>query len=88
MSANSGETTILRPQAYVPGGRAVIAERGWAWIAAGWDLFKKQAGMWIALTLVALVIFVVLSLIPVIGSIALTVLSPAARKSNARERTS
>ena len=76
MSANSGETTILRPAAYVPGGRSVIAERGWAWIAAGWDLFKKQAGMWIALTLVALVIFVVLSLIPFIGGIALTVLSP------------
>jgi len=76
MSANSGETTILRPAAYVPGGRSVIAERGWAWIAAGWDLFKKQAGMWIALMLVALVIFVVLALIPFVGSIALSVLSP------------
>ena len=76
MSANSGETTILRPPAYVPGGRSVIAERGWAWIAAGWDLFKKQAGMWIALMLVALVIFVVLALIPFVGSIALSVLSP------------
>jgi membrane-anchored glycerophosphoryl diester phosphodiesterase (GDPDase) len=76
MSANSGETTILRPAAYVPGGRSVIAERGWAWIAGGWDLFKKQAGMWIALMLVALVIFVVLALIPFIGSMALSVLSP------------
>ena len=76
MSANSGETTILRPPAYVPGGRSVIAERGWAWIAAGWDLFKKQVWMWIALMLVALVIFVVLALIPFVGSIALSVLSP------------
>ncbi len=76
MSANTGETTILRPAAYVPGGRAVIAERGWAWITGGWELFKKQAGMWIALMLVALVIFVVLALIPFIGSMALSVLSP------------
>ena len=76
MSANSGETTILRPAAYVPGGRSVIAERGWAWIAAGWDLFKKQAGMWIALVLVAFVVFLVLAFIPVIGSIASIVLTP------------
>jgi len=76
MSANSGETTILRQPAYVPGGRAVIAERGWAWVAAGWDLFKRQKGMWIALMLVALVVFVVLALIPIIGGIALSVLSP------------
>ena len=76
MSTNAGETTIMRPPAYVPGGRSVIAERGWAWIAAGWALFKKQAGMWIALMLVALVVFVVLAVIPFVGSIALSVLSP------------
>jgi len=61
---------------YVPGGRGVAAGRGWDWIAAGWELFKKQAGMWIALTLVALVIFVVLAFIPFLGSIASIVLTP------------
>lgn len=61
---------------YVAGGRAVEAGRGWDWIAAGWELFKKQAGMWIALVLVAFVIFFVLALIPVIGSLATFVLSP------------
>lgn len=76
MSANPGDTSVIQRAAYVPGGRTVAAERGWAWIATGWDLFMKQAGMWIALTLVALVIFVVLAVIPFVGSLALTVLSP------------
>jgi uncharacterized membrane protein len=67
---------VVGQRAYVPGGRGVAAERGWEWIAAGWNLFKKQAGMWIALTLVALVIFVILAVIPLVGSLALTVLSP------------
>jgi uncharacterized membrane protein len=61
---------------YVAGGRAVEAGRGWDWIAAGWELFKKQAGMWIALVLVAIVIFVVLAMIPIVGSLATFVLSP------------
>ena len=61
---------------YVTGGRGVEAGRGWDWIAAGWELFKKQAGMWIAVVLVAFVIFFVLALIPVVGSLATFVLSP------------
>lgn len=61
---------------YVAGGRGVEAGRGWDWIAAGWELFKKQAGMWIALALVMLVIVVVLALIPIIGSLANFVLTP------------
>lgn len=61
---------------YVAGGRGVAAGRGWDWIAAGWELFKKQAGMWIALVLVAFVIFVVLAFIPFLGSIASIVLTP------------
>jgi uncharacterized membrane protein len=61
---------------YVAGGKSVAAGRGWDWIAAGWELFKRQAGMWIALALVALVIFVVLAFIPFIGSIASFILTP------------
>lgn len=61
---------------YVAGGRGVETGRGWDWIASGWELFKKQAGMWIAVVLVAFVIFLVLALIPVIGSLATFVLSP------------
>jgi uncharacterized membrane protein len=61
---------------YVAGGQGVASGRGWDWVAAGWELFKRQAGMWIALALVALVIFVVLAFIPFIGSIASFVLTP------------
>lgn len=61
---------------YVAGGRAVAAGRGWDWIPLGWELFKKQAGMWIALVLVAFVIFFVLALIPIVGSLATFVLTP------------
>ena len=61
---------------YVAGGKGVAAGRGWDWIAAGWELFKRQAGMWIALALVALVIFVALAFIPFLGSIASFILTP------------
>ena len=61
---------------YVAGGRGVAAERGWDWIAAGWELFKRQAGMWIALVLVAFVVFVVLAVIPFVGSLASFILTP------------
>jgi hypothetical protein len=61
---------------YVAGGRGVEAGRGWDWISSGWELFKKQTGMWIALVLVAFVIFLVLALIPFVGSLATFVLSP------------
>jgi uncharacterized membrane protein len=61
---------------YMAGGQGVAAGRGWDWIASGWDLFKRQAGMWIALVLVAFVIFLVLAFIPFIGSMASMILTP------------
>jgi len=61
---------------FVPGGRGVAAARGWDWIVGGWNLFKKQPGVWIGLTVIALVIFVVLSFIPFVGPLALTLLGP------------
>ena len=61
---------------FIPGGRAVPAGRGWDWIVSGWNLFKKQPGMWIGLIVVALVIFFVMAIIPFIGSLALMVLGP------------
>ncbi len=61
---------------FVPGGRGVAAGRGWDWITSGWEIFKKQPGMWIGLIVVALVIFVVLAIIPFIGSLALAIIGP------------
>lgn len=62
---------------YVAGGRTVAAERGWDWIAAGWALFKKDPGVWIALIVVMLLIYIVLTLIPLLGSLASLILGPA-----------
>jgi uncharacterized membrane protein len=58
------------------GGRTVDAGRGWAWIAEGFELFKKQPGLWIGIVLVFFVIMVVLSLIPILGTIASFLLMP------------
>lgn len=61
---------------FVPGGRGVAAGRGWDWIVSGWELFKKQPGMWIGLVVVAMILFIVMALIPLVGSLASMVLGP------------
>jgi len=61
---------------FVPGGRALPAARGWAWIADGWALFKRQPGMWIGVAVVLAVIFIALAMIPLLGSLAAVVLAP------------
>jgi uncharacterized membrane protein len=66
------------PQAgnFVPGGRGVPAANGWAWIAQGWSLFKRQPGMWIGIVVALAVMSVVAAMVPFIGSLALMVLFP------------
>ena len=61
---------------FVPAGHTVPAGHGWEWIVAGWEIFKKQPGMWIGLIVVAAIIMIVLALIPFLGSLALMVLGP------------
>ena len=61
---------------FTEGGRAVDAGRGWAWIADGFELFKKQPGLWIGIVLVLFVIMVALSIIPILGAIATFLLMP------------
>lgn len=55
-----------------------IAEtgRGAGWVGDGFDYFKRSAGMWIGITVVLFVIYVVLAWIPVIGSVAAQLLGP------------
>lgn len=60
-------------------GRSVDAGQGWAWITGGFELFKKQPGMWIALVVVLFVILVVLNFLNVLfflGSLAMVLLMP------------
>ena len=53
-----------------PAGRNVDAGRGIEWLKQGWQLFTKNPGMWIAIAVILLVIFIVLSFIPVVGGLA------------------
>lgn len=56
--------------AFSAAGRAVDAGRGWEWIAEGFALFKKQPGTWILILIVLIVCSVVISLVPIIGTLA------------------
>jgi uncharacterized membrane protein len=56
--------------------RSVDAGRGIGWWSDGWALFTRAAGLWIVLALISLLIVVVLSVIPLLGSMAASLLTP------------
>ena len=64
------------PRNFLPRGRAVDPGRGWGWIAEAWELFKRQPATWVGVIVVAAVLFIVMALIPVLGSLAAMVLAP------------
>jgi uncharacterized membrane protein len=66
---NTASTASIEP-------RSVDAGRGISWWSEGWALFMRNAGLWIVLALILLVIMIVLSLIPFLGSIAASLLTP------------
>src|SRR5437667_9011568 len=39
-------------------GHPVPAGHGWTWIASGWELFTRQPGIWVAIAVFAIVIFI------------------------------
>lgn len=51
----------------IPGGRTVPAGNGPGWIGSGWELFKQSPGPWIGLFVIFVVIWMVLSFIPLIN---------------------
>ncbi len=55
---------------------AMPSGRGTAWWSEGWRLFVAAPGPWIAITVIFLVLFVMIALIPIIGSVATTLLMP------------
>jgi hypothetical protein len=61
---------------FIDGGRAVSAGQGWAWITGGFDLFKKQPGIWIAIVVILFLILLVLAFIPLLGALASALLMP------------
>jgi uncharacterized membrane protein len=62
--------------AFDSAGRNVDAGRGLEWLKQGWQLFVKNPGMWIAIAVILMVIVVVLSFIPVVGTLAVNFLMP------------
>ncbi|MFA5916034.1 MAG: BPSS1780 family membrane protein [Burkholderiales bacterium] len=66
------------PQAgdFTAEGRTVAGGRGWDWIAQGYALFRKQPGIWILMTVVLGVIFMLIGMIPLLGSLANALLFP------------
>ncbi len=52
------------------------ARQGWAWIAAGWRLFQKDRGLWLAMAFVYLVITIAFDQIPFIGYLLLVLITP------------
>ena len=59
-----------RPPAAVPSGR------GSAWWSEGWRLFVAAPGPWIAIIVIFVVLIVMIAFIPIIGSVATTLLAP------------
>ena len=61
---------------YFVGGRSVAAGNGAAWWVDAWSLFMRSPGTWVGVIVLALVLSVAVSLVPIIGSIAFNVLFP------------
>lgn len=56
--------------------RVVDAGRGWQWIVDGFGVFRKFPLMWIALTVVLVLIWMVSFVIPLLGPLLFNLLSP------------
>lgn len=54
----------------------VEAMSGWNWFTEGWRAFSNSPGMWVVLVLIWFILMVVLSVIPLIGGLALALVSP------------
>jgi hypothetical protein len=74
-AAVADETVILNAD-FVPGGQPRPIGHGWSWIAQGWELFKRQPGMWIGIVLLLFVIMIAAALIPFVGGLLLSLFGP------------
>jgi uncharacterized membrane protein len=61
---------------FVAEGHPVPAGHGWTWIAGGWELFKRQPGIWVAIAIIAIVIFVAFYFMRAFGTILGILLTP------------
>ena len=56
--------------------RAVAAGNAFDWLKQGWALFVVNPGVWIAITIVLLVLLLGLSVVPLVGTLAANLLTP------------
>jgi hypothetical protein len=56
--------------------RQVNAGNAWGWIVGGFNLFRQNPVIWIALFFIYLLVAMVLSIIPLVGPIVLNLLAP------------
>lgn len=61
---------------FIPAGQGVAAGNGWSWIAEAWSFTGQQRGTWIGLFVVFAAIVIVISLIPLLGSLLLALITP------------
>ncbi len=75
---NTITETTREPQAgaFHEEGRTVAAGRGWDWIVEAYALFRKQPGIWILAAVVLGILFIAISMIPILGSLANALLFP------------
>ena len=59
-----------------PGGWTVASGHGATWWREGWRLFAAFPVVWIAMTVLFVVLMFVLALVPILGHVASTVLYP------------
>jgi uncharacterized membrane protein len=61
---------------FVAEGHPVPAGHGWTWIASAWELFKRQPGIWVAIAVIAIVIFTAFHFMHAFGMILGILLTP------------
>lgn len=61
-----------------PAARTVDAARALEWFKFGWQSFLKNPGVWIAIALILFIVMLALSMIPILGQIAVLVILPIA----------
>lgn len=73
MSEPTPSTSV---KASEPGIHTATAGDATAWIAAGWELFKRAPGPWMGILVVFFLLNLVAGFIPLLGALAMTVLGP------------
>ena len=58
--------------------RVVVAGSGFEWLRQGWAIFMVNPGLWVAISLLLIVIFIALNIIWLVGPMAANLLTPLA----------